>query len=79
LSLDTTRKKIANLLLKEYKKTNSLNIILPYSKEKMAKLLNVTRPSLSRELTNMKDEGLIDYYKNKFTILDLGALEDYLL
>lgn len=45
----------------------------------MAKLLNVTRPSLSRELTNMKDEGLIDYYKNKFTILDLGALEDYLL
>jgi len=79
LSLDTARKKIANLLLKEYKKTGSLNIVLPYSREKMAQIINVTRPSLSRELTNMKDEGLIDYYKSKFTIKDLDALEDCLL
>ncbi|MBC7087079.1 MAG: Crp/Fnr family transcriptional regulator [Tissierellales bacterium] len=79
LSLDTTRKKIANLLIKEYKKTSSLNVELPYGREKMAQMLNVTRPSLSRELTNMKDEGLIDYYKSKFTILDLNSLEDCLL
>lgn len=79
LSLDNIRKKIANLLLKEYKTTASLTIVLPYSRDKMAQLLNVTRPSLSRELTNMKNDGLIDYYKNKFTILDINALEESLL
>ncbi len=31
----------------------------------MAELLNIPRPSLSRELVNMKEEGIIDFYKNK--------------
>ncbi len=45
----------------------------------MAELLNIPRPSLSRELVNMKEEGIIDFYKNKIKILDLKKLEDSLL
>lgn len=79
LSLDTLRKKIANIILLQYKNQHSLNIVLPYSRKKMAELLNIPRPSLSRELINMKNEGLIDFNKNKIRILNLKRIEDSLL
>ena len=79
LSFDSLRKKIANILLHEYNAQKSSFIILPYSRAKMAELLNITRPSLSRELVNMKEEGIIDFYRNKFKILDIKKLEDSLL
>lgn len=79
LSYDSLRKKIANILLLEYNRQKSIFIILPYSRKKMAELLNIPRPSLSRELINMKDEGIIDFYKNKVKILDVKKLENSLL
>lgn len=79
LSYDTLRKKIANILLLEYNRQKSSFIILPYSRKKMAELLNIPRPSLSRELVNMKEEGIIDFYKNKVKILDVKKLENSLL
>ena len=47
-------------LISTQKKTNS-NIIKIKSKESLARLLNIPRPSLSRELINLKDKGLIDF------------------
>lgn len=78
LSLDTARKKIVNILLLEYGRQKSRYIALPYSRKKMAELINIPRPSLSRELIRMKEEGLIDFYKNRFKIIDLMALETIL-
>lgn len=75
LSLDTARKKIVNILLLEYGRQKSRYIALPYSRKKMAELINIPRPSLSRELIRMKEEGLIDFYKNRFKVIDLKALE----
>ncbi|NLY45508.1 MAG: Crp/Fnr family transcriptional regulator [Tissierella sp.] len=79
LSYDSLRKKIANILLLEYNRQKSTSITLPYSRKKMAELLNIPRPSLSRELVNMKEEGIIDFYKNKVKILNITKLEDSLL
>lgn len=79
LSYDTLRKKITNIILLEYGRQKSPYLTLPYSRKKMAELLNIPRPSLSRELVNMKEEGLIDFYKNKIKILDLKALEKSLM
>lgn len=79
LSYDTLRKKITNIILLEYGRQKSSYLTLPYSRRKMAELLNIPRPSLSRELVNMKDEGLIDFYKNKIKILDLKSLENILI
>lgn len=78
LAFDTLRKKITNILLLEYNRQKSDVLTLPYSRKKMAELLNVPRPSLSRELVNMKNDGLIDFYKNKFKIIDVKALEEVL-
>lgn len=75
LTLDTLRKKIANMILMEYKNHNSTYLTIPYSRKKMAEMLNIPRPSLSRELTNMKEDGLIDFYKNNIKILDLEGLK----
>jgi|SRR5690554_2329636 len=78
LSLDSTRKKIVNILLLEYGRQKSQYLLLPYSRKKMAELLNIPRPSLSRELIRMKEDGLIDFYKNRIKILNLKNLESEL-
>ena len=51
-------------LLYEHKKRNKTNIYPIKSKEKLASFLNVTRPSLSRELIKLRNEGIITYNKN---------------
>ena len=64
LSLSSIRGKIAHVLIKLSKEQNSLKVKLPYSKEKMALHICTRRPSLSRELGKMKQEGLIDFEKS---------------
>ena len=78
LSQDTIRKRISNYLLHEYQEQGTLFLIIPFSRKKMAELLNVPRPSLSRELAKMRDEGIIDFHRNTIKILDLGLLEQSL-
>lgn len=79
LSLDTIRKKISNIILLEYRRQNKNIIILPFCRKKMAEMLNIPRPSLSRELSKMKEDKIINFNKNKIQILDIGLLEDTLL
>ena len=55
LTFSSVRQKICNFLITEYKLQNSENIKLKITKEKIAESLGITRPSLSRELINMKD------------------------
>ena len=38
--------------------------------------MGVARPSLSRELISMKNDGLIDFNLKEIRILDLEKLED---
>ena len=78
LTFSSVRQKICNFLITEYKLQNSENIKLKMTKEKIAESLGVTRPSLSRELINMKDMGLIDYSRSHIKILDLEEVEDIL-
>lgn len=49
--------------------SNSSEFEIPFNREQMAEFLCVDRSALSRELSNMKDEGLIDYKKNWFKLL----------
>lgn len=78
LSQDSIRKKIASYLLAEHRKQKNYTITVPYSRKKMAELLNVPRPSLSRELIKMKDENLIDFDKNEIKIMNIDLLEETL-
>ncbi len=74
LSYKSVRSKIAAFLMDEYKKTKSFTLCLSINRNELAEFLNITRPSLSRELGNMKLDGLIDYHKSTIKIIDLEAL-----
>ncbi|MEG1311902.1 MAG: Crp/Fnr family transcriptional regulator [Romboutsia sp.] len=79
LSFNSIRHKICNFLINEYKIQNSLFIKLNMTKQKLSEILVIPRPSLSRELINMKNLGLIDYSKDFIKILDKNALENILM
>ena len=78
LTFNSLRKKICNFLITEYKLQHSKNIKLKVTKEKIAESISITRPSLSRELINMKKLGLIDYSRNHIKILNLEEMEGVL-
>ncbi|MGL5693867.1 MAG: Crp/Fnr family transcriptional regulator, partial [Peptostreptococcaceae bacterium] len=75
LSFSSIRQKICNFLIEESNTYESCLIRLKITKEKLAESLGIPRPSLSRELINMKNEGLIDYSRNIIKILDKEKLE----
>lgn len=78
LTFSSIRQKLCNFLITEYKSQHSVNIKLNMTKEKIAESLGITRPSLSRELINMREMGLIDYSRSHITILDLEEIESIL-
>lgn len=55
-------------LLSEQKRTNNKTIKIE-SKESLAKLLNIPRPSLSRELINLKEKGIINFDRYQIKLL----------
>jgi Mn-dependent DtxR family transcriptional regulator len=62
------REKILTYLRRIQIEENSSDIEIPFDRSAMAEYLNVERSALSRELSKMKTDGLIDYHKNRFTI-----------
>lgn len=78
LSMKTLRSKISNYLLDYYTKNNSTQFIIHLNRSELAEFLNVSRPSLSRELIHMKKDKLIDYDRNAFKLLDLEGLKKHI-
>ena len=68
LSKKTLRERILCLLSQYKKSTDSEIFEIPYSREKMAQFLGANRSALSRELSKLKNENLIDYHFNSFKI-----------
>ncbi len=79
LSLDTIRKKLSMFFLGEYKRQKSTMLTISLTQKELAEHLAIQRPSLSRELLKMKEEGVIDYYKDSIKLLSIDALESSLL
>ncbi|MBU3210395.1 Crp/Fnr family transcriptional regulator [Clostridium algidicarnis] len=75
VTLKTIRQKICEFLYSEYSHSNN-KIPLKMSKQEWAYNLGVQRPSLSRELIKLKEDGIIDYEKNYVLILNVQALKE---
>lgn len=73
LTSGTLRQKIIKLLLEKGKGSSCVKLSM--KREMMADFLNVTRPSLSREFTNMQKDGLIKFDHDIVQILDLERLK----
>jgi len=77
VTLKTIRQKICEFILLQYSTHETPEIVLGMTKKDWADKLGVQRPSLSRELIKMKEEGIIDYDKNIIIIKNLDALETF--
>ena len=69
LSQKTIRDKIMRFLKICSESARSYTFDIPMSREQLAEYLAVDRASLSRSLSGLKSEGIIDFNKNHFTIL----------
>lgn len=74
LSGTTLRERIAIWLLEQEKEKDT--IVLCMKREALADFLGTTRPSLSRELMKLQQEGLIEAGKNSIKIKKREMLED---
>ncbi|HDJ1466716.1 TPA: Crp/Fnr family transcriptional regulator [Clostridioides difficile] len=75
LSIRSVRDKIATYILDQYYYKKGYNIYLSLNRNELADFLNISRPSLSREICKMRDEGIIDFYLSTFRIKDIEALK----
>lgn len=75
ISFKNVRHRVINYILEAMKLQQSSVVKLTENKESIAASLGIPRPSLSRELINLRDMGYIDFDRNNIKILDLEALE----
>ncbi|MCC6094673.1 MAG: Crp/Fnr family transcriptional regulator [Eubacterium sp.] len=75
LGSPSIREKIARLLIERQGSGNRVRVM---PREEMADYLNVTRPSLSREISAMVKEGIIRNEGQTLVILDQEKLEEYI-
>lgn len=76
LAIKSMRLKIAKLVYETWLVQKTKQISLGKNRNEMAEYLNVSRPSMSREMMRMRDEGIIDFWKDKITVLDLDKLKE---
>ncbi len=78
LSMKSIRAKACAYLLEQRSIAGGDRFMIPMKRNELAEFLYVSRPSLSREIIKMKDEGIIDFYRSSFHIMDIEALKSYI-
>ncbi|MBO1263583.1 Crp/Fnr family transcriptional regulator [Proteiniclasticum sp. SCR006] len=74
LSLKSIRRKICFYLLKQHQSRKQSEFMVPLRRIEMAEYLQVSRPSLSRELIRLKEEGIIDFEGRNFKLIDIERI-----
>ena len=75
LVLKSLRAKVCAYLLSEAERAGSLTFSIPFSRIQLADYLNCDRSALSRELSQMQRDGLLDTYKSSFKLLEPEVLK----
>lgn len=76
LTIKSMRDRISAFLLEQQKKLGNNTFQLPFNRNEMADFLNVSRPSLSREMCKMRNEGIIDFHRDSIRILNMKELKN---
>ncbi len=78
IAFKSIKHKVINYILEQAKLQRSKTIKLKESKEEIAASMGIPRPSLSRELMNLRDLNYIEFDRNIITILNIEELEEEL-
>ena len=79
LVMKTLRTKVCAYLLSEAEQQGSMTFTIPFSRIQLADYLNCDRSALSRELSLMQRDGLLDTYRSCFKLLEPEALRQMIL
>ena len=66
----TTREKLMSYLSGQSKLRNSTSFDIPFDRRELADYLSVERSALSAEMSRLKIEGIINYRKSHFELLN---------
>lgn len=77
MSIRGMREKLCTYFWEQYREQGSFLIHLPMKRNEMADFLNISRPSMSREMGRMRDEGIIDFHLSTVKILNPEKLAEY--
>lgn len=69
MSKRTTREKLISYLSYQSRLNCSNHFSIPFNRQQLADFLSVDRSAMSNELCKMRDDGLIRFDKNNFTLL----------
>ncbi len=65
----STRQKLISYLSEESARQQSSTFEVPFNRQQLADFLSVDRSAMSAELSKMRDDGLIRFEKNRFTLI----------
>ena len=68
ISQKTTRDKLRSYLSHRALQEGSNSFDIPYNRQELADYLGVDRSAMSSELGKMKNEGILEFKKNHFTL-----------
>lgn len=74
LILKSLRAKLCAYLMDMRMRAGQDTFTIPFTRTELAEYLNCERSALSRELSRMQAEGLIETYRSSFKILDVNRL-----
>lgn len=72
----TTKDKLLSYLSTEALNHNSDSFTIPFNRQQLADYLCVDRSAMSNELSKLREEGILTFHKNQFTLLQK---KDYFL
>lgn len=65
----TTREKLLSYLSEQAEIAKNNRFSIPFNRQELADYLSVDRSAMSNELCKMRDEGIIEFNKNKFNLV----------
>ncbi len=64
----TIRERLLTYLSSQSLKAGSSSFDIPFNRQQLADYLNLDRSALSKELGTMRDDGILEFHKNHFTL-----------
>ncbi|MBN2852656.1 MAG: Crp/Fnr family transcriptional regulator [Clostridia bacterium] len=74
LSKKTIKSRLSSYLINQLKNSHVSSFTIPFNRNELSEYLNVNRSALSRQLSFLKEEGILSFRKNTFHVLNHDAL-----
>ena len=75
MSERSIRRKILSFLSGESKKVNNVKFKITYNRQQLADYLSVDRSALSNELSKLRNEGILNFERNNFELIEKSKIQ----